>query len=174
MNESSVRLRHICDDDIPRLFEWVNNRDLRVQSSSFHPVSWAEHTTWIEEISNDPQRQLLIISYGSDDLAIGQVVLSSISSIHRSCDLSIRIGSGSHRDRGIGTRAIEQALEYAWLTLKLHRVSLTVLAHNARARRVYEKCGFQFEGVMRHAAFIEGRWHDLVLMSILNPLEELV
>jgi UDP-4-amino-4,6-dideoxy-N-acetyl-beta-L-altrosamine N-acetyltransferase len=170
VNESSVRLRHICDDDIPRLFEWVNNRELRVQSSSFHPVSWAEHTTWIEEISNDPQRQLLIISYGPDERAIGQIVFSDISIVHRNCNLSIRIGSDAHRNRGLGTQAISIALEYCWTELNLHRVALTVLSHNLRAQHVYEKCGFQFEGVMRDAAFIEGQWQNLVMMAILNPL----
>jgi RimJ/RimL family protein N-acetyltransferase len=48
------------------------------------------------------------------------------------------------------------------------RVNLRVLAFNSRAIRAYEKCGFVQEGVERESAFVNGRWHDDIMMSVLD------
>jgi len=45
------------------------------------------------------------------------------------------------------------------------KVTLRVLGHNAVARRVYERCGFVVEGVLRGEFRIDGREIDDVLMA---------
>lgn len=77
-----------------------------------------------------------------------------------------------HRARPLGpglrdgrTRTI---LRFAFTEMNLHRVSLGVLDYNARARRCYEKCGFREEGRVREHHFHDGRWHDQIMMGILQ------
>ena len=60
------------------------------------------------------------------------------------------------------------ACRVAFDVMNLHRVELTVYDWNPRAIRVYEKVGFQREGVLRDGIFKAGRWNNLVLMSILR------
>ena len=67
--------------------------------------------------------------------------------------------------------ALKLALRYAWDTLNLKRVWLTVFASNERAIASYARAGFEPEGVMRQAAFIGGEWKDVVMMAALNPRE---
>jgi RimJ/RimL family protein N-acetyltransferase len=50
----------------------------------------------------------------------------------------------------------------------LHRIALTVLDDNERARRCYLKCGFREEGRLRSSRFRDGVWHDEIQMSILE------
>lgn len=59
--------------------------------------------------------------------------------------------------------AIAQARER-----KLHRVELTVVAENHRGVHLYEKVGFQREGVKREN-FLgdDGKYHDEIVMGIL-------
>ncbi|GLY37449.1 N-acetyltransferase [Amycolatopsis sp. NBRC 101858] len=45
------------------------------------------------------------------------------------------------------------------------KVTLRVLGHNAAARRVYERCGFVVEGVLRAEFHVEGTDIDDVLMA---------
>ena len=52
--------------------------------------------------------------------------------------------------------------------LGLHRIDLRVLAYHTRAISCYRRCGFDEEGRERGAAFIDGRWHDDVIMGILE------
>jgi len=58
-----------------------------------------------------------------------------------------------------------EALE-GWARSKgLHRLELTVDVENRRAIALYEKCGFEREGVKRHSRRIEGRYSDELYMS---------
>jgi len=66
--------------------------------------------------------------------------------------------------RGVG-RALLEALE-SWARARgLHRLELTVDVENRRAIALYEKCGFEREGVKRHSRRIEGRYSDELYMS---------
>lgn len=47
------------------------------------------------------------------------------------------------QDRGYGTEAVRAMVDYGMDTLGLRRVFLKVFPDNARAIRVYEKCGFR-------------------------------
>ena len=57
----------------------------------------------------------------------------------------------------------------AWARQRsLHRVELTVVADNHRAIRLYEKVGFQREGLKRENYLGEDRkYHDEVVMGML-------
>src|SRR3954451_1770645 len=59
-------------------------------------------------------------------------------------------------------------LSHAFDRLGLHRVGLSVFEFNERARRAYEKAGFQVEGRLRAAIARDGRWWDELQMGILN------
>lgn len=51
--------------------------------------------------------------------------------------------TAAKQDKGFGTEAVRAAAEYAMEKLRLRRVRLKVFPDNARAIRVYEKCGFR-------------------------------
>ena len=55
-----------------------------------------------------------------------------------------------------------------WLDLR--RIELTVFADNERAIRLYERFGFEREGIMRAYAFRDGRYADGVMMARLRGL----
>ena len=40
---------------------------------------------------------------------------------------------------------------------------------NRAAQAMYLKLGFDFEGVLQDEYFVQGRFYDMVLMSILRP-----
>jgi RimJ/RimL family protein N-acetyltransferase len=82
---------------------------------------------------------------------------------------SFRIAlAGPHAfGRGYGTEATRLVLDFAFDTVGLHRVGLEVFDFNPRAQRVYEKCGFVREGVLRDALRWDGRRHDALAMSVL-------
>ena len=61
-----------------------------------------------------------------------------------------------------------QLLRYAFDTLGLRRVELTVFAENSRARLCYLKAGFIEEGVARQKTWKNGKFHDIVSMAVLR------
>ena len=58
-----------------------------------------------------------------------------------SAELGIAI-TASMQDKGYGTEAVRAMVDYGMGTLRLRRIFLKVFPDNARAIRVYEKCGF--------------------------------
>jgi RimJ/RimL family protein N-acetyltransferase len=66
--------------------------------------------------------------------------------------------------RGIG-RSLLEAIE-AWARSKgLHRLELVVNYNNERAIRLYERFGFEKEGVKRDALWIDGHYIDAFYMA---------
>jgi RimJ/RimL family protein N-acetyltransferase len=48
---------------------------------------------------------------------------------------------------------------------RVHRLELTVMAHNAAAVALYEKAGFVIEGTRRHSMLIDGSYVDEYYMA---------
>lgn len=71
--------------------------------------------------------------------------------------------------RGVGAALMETLLDLADRWLLLVRVELEVFTDNQRAIRLYERFGFQREGVKRMGAVRLGQYADLCLMARLNP-----
>lgn len=98
---------------------------------------------------------------------IGHVRFHSLVKEDKRAALAIGIDDPEYLGRGYGAEAIKLALTYAFSS-GLHRVSLRVLASNIRAIACYRKCGFVEEGREREAAFINGTWHDDIIMGVLD------
>ncbi|MBD9373102.1 GNAT family N-acetyltransferase [Rhizobium sp. ARZ01] len=86
----------------------------------------------------------------------------------RRASMAIGIFDPACLGTGLGSEVIGLVLRHAFATLRLHRISIRVLAFNRRAIRAYEKSGFVEEGSERETAFIDGAWHDDVMMGILD------
>ena len=68
----------------------------------------------------------------------------------------------------MGTFAVTAMLKHAFFNLNLRRVELGVLENNAAARHLYEKVGFVQEGVKREANYKNGKYVNMIMMSILK------
>lgn len=163
----NILLRPVSSDDLPLLYEWINDREQVLLNATYKPISLAQHQNWFQSIQQRQDMVLFGIQTRRSQTLIGTCQLHSIHPIHRCAELQIRIGDVSARGKGYGTEAVGLLLHHAFQDLHLHRVYLHVFSHNAPAIRVYEKAGFVREGVQRQAAYIDGRYVDVVTMGIL-------
>ena len=69
-----------------------------------------------------------------------------------------------HQGQGLG-RALVAACVAQARRRGARKLTLRVLGGNHRARRLYESCGFQVEGVLREEFLLDGRYVDDVLMA---------
>ena len=63
---------------------------------------------------------------------------------------------------------VETTRDFAFETLKLHRLELDVFSFNPRAERAYLKAGFRREGVLRDAVLDGETYADDILMALLE------
>lgn len=165
----AVRLRALRDDDAEQLFEWLNTPELARLSAPFRPVHEPTHRDWLRAVADDTTRSAFVIEELADSRLVGLVQLVDIHPVHRNAEMRIRIGDAGARGRGLGTDALRLLLDHAWRDLGLRRVYAYVFDTNARATATYEKVGFEYEGRLRDAAFIEGAWVDVLVVGVLEP-----
>jgi RimJ/RimL family protein N-acetyltransferase len=102
------------------------------------------------------------------DALIGQIRLDTLDFRDKRAVLAVGIEDARRLGIGLGTESIDLVLEYAFSVLNLHRISVRVVEYNKRAIRAYQKCGFVVEGRERESAFVDGAWHDDIMMAVLN------
>jgi RimJ/RimL family protein N-acetyltransferase len=150
-----VRLRLGTDAEIFRMYGGSRG--------DLHPMTEETAKLWVRRLFD--QEYAWIIEAGS---LIGQIRLDPIDLRERRASLRVGIDDKNLLGVGLGTEAIGLVLDYAFNVLKLHRISVRVIAYNLRAIRAYQKCGFLVEGKEREAAFVDGMWYDDVMMAILD------
>ncbi|HEY1614601.1 MAG TPA: GNAT family protein [Rhizomicrobium sp.] len=169
LRNEMVSLGPILPDDVGPVFLWLNDAQAARLDLAFRPLDWASYMAWLADLAKNPSRVFFVVRDALEPRLLGFLTLSSIHPVHRSAELGIRIGGEAQRGRGLGKAALRLGLSYAFDHLNLNRVQLTVFADNTRAIRAYEAVGFEHEGRMRHAAFIDGQWTDVLVMAALRP-----
>ena len=157
-------------DDIGNLFLWLNDAQAAQADAPYQPVDPLAFKDWLDRHTKTVPA-LFVIRSLQPARAVGFVLFKNLNPAFRAAELGVRIGAEADRGKGFGGSAIALALDYAWNSLNLHRVWLTVFAGNDRAIAAYARAGFREEGLMRQAAFSGGQWHDVMMMAALNPSE---
>ena len=157
-----VALRPVERDDHELLRRWQNDPEVAYWMDYRVPFS-------LEDIAEDQDRarsegRPFVIDL--DGRAIGKCGLNQFRWEPRVCAMYVYIGEKQLWGRQLGRDAVMALLAYAFDVMGLQRVELTMLADNTRARRVYESCGFEFEGRLAGRSYREGRWHDTAIMSV--------
>lgn len=163
-----ITLRELARGDIPRINAWRADRGvLEGLAAPFRYIDREVDEAWYDRYLASRGREVRCAVCLAGD-TIGVVSLTNIDPVHRSGEMHLLIGEGTARNRGAGTAATLDMLTHAFGDLNLHRVWLTVIESNAAARRVYDKAGFRVEGTIREGVFKDGRYHDQIMMGLLD------
>ena len=157
------------EEDIIKFTEWMNDFEITdyIDNSSMS-FSYESEKEWIiASAKKSSPGNFNIIDLETNEL-IGSVGLDKIKDVSRNAVLGIFIGNDKYRSNGYGTEAIKLLLEYGFKYLNLHSIKLTVLDVNARAYKCYIKCGFKETGRDREAMYLNGKYHDVIHMDILE------
>jgi RimJ/RimL family protein N-acetyltransferase len=164
-----VRLRALEPEDEPNLYEWYNDYEVTQHLMLRYPLSHATERQFIERQAQPAQAGThFAICLKEDGRLIGGSGLTVALPENREARLGIAIGDKSYWDRGYGTDAMRTICRFGFEQMNMHRIELDVYSHNERARKVYEKVGFQVEGCRRQAVFKYGRYLDVIVMGVLE------
>ena len=81
------------------------------------------------------------------------------------------IGYELHPDywgQGVMTEVIQKVLEFGFTNLELNRVEAFYDHFNHASRKVLEKSGFHFEGILRNRFYEKGKFVDAAISAILK------
>jgi ribosomal-protein-alanine N-acetyltransferase len=164
-----LRLRKLTLKDVPDLF--LYNSDPEV----VRYLRWEPHQSEAETRA-DLQRVIDGYDKGTD-LRWG-VELKTTGQIIGSCKLDCRVENKraevgyvfarAHWGQGYAVEATLEILSYGFGELELNRIEALTSVEHHTSGRVLEKCGFQYEAVLRGYELVKGKFIDLKIYSLLR------
>jgi RimJ/RimL family protein N-acetyltransferase len=167
----NVRLRAIERQDLPGFVAWLNDPEVRKNLLVTVPLSQAQEDNWFEQNLRRPlEEQPLGIEVHTPKgwQLVGNCGFAKLDWHNRNAEIGIFIGDARFWNKGYGTEAMRLMVKYGFYTLNLNRIYLTVFETNHRGIRCYEKAGFIHEGRLRQAIYQDGRYIDMLIMSMLR------
>jgi RimJ/RimL family protein N-acetyltransferase len=104
----------------------------------------------------------------ADNILIGYGTLEHIDTTHRSGEIGIVIGNPDYWNKGLGALAVTCLTTLALTRYHLHRVYAVIQGGNSASRRCFAKVGFQHEGRLRDARYVNGAFIDLHYYAVLE------
>ncbi len=102
-----------------------------------------------------------------EDELIGEIRIKNIKWYNRKAELSLMIAP-RYQGKGYGTGALKKIIEYAFNTMNFYRLEAEVIDFNEASKRLVEKCGFLFEGRLREAKYVNGKYYDILRYGLLK------
>lgn len=119
----------------------------------------------VERLIED-DRQVLGIITSTDKTPIGLLAFLDYDKEQKKAELRKLIGDPAYRAKGLGKEATKLWIQYGISNLGLHKIYLNTLQTNVRNIRLNEELGFKVEGILRDECFIDGKYNDLLRMSL--------
>lgn len=172
-----IRFRAVEKEDLPHFVNWLNDPEVRQGILLHSPVSQTEEDGWYERMLTRPVDEHVMaldvklppVENGGDRWKpIGSLAFDHIDWHVRTAEFGILIGDKTYWNRGYGTEAVRLLCQHGFNTLNLNRIFLHVFENNPRAIRTYEKSGFIIEGRERQAEYKDGKFIDVLRMSLLK------
>ncbi|MEQ8603709.1 MAG: GNAT family protein [Marivibrio sp.] len=165
-----MHLRPIRESDAEGPYsEWINDPTVKTNLASRHDqLSVCQLKEYIRENSTRPDTAFLAVCRNAGGLHVGNLKIQNIDRQHQSASLSIVLGVTSDWGRGLGTETIAIAVRFCFEELQLRRLDAGCFSRNIASRRIFEKCGFQVEGLSRSVWMTDDGCHDAVRLGLLR------
>jgi RimJ/RimL family protein N-acetyltransferase len=167
----TARIRAAVPADAAALLELKQRLD---RETSFMIFEAGEREASVQDLAADlasaarSGNSVVIVADAGDHLS-GYVELAG--GVFRRSRATARVVIGVRQDAsgaGVGAALLRQAIDWA-SGRGLHRLELTVMAHNHRAVRLYQRMGFSLEGRRKQCLIVDGQFVDELTMAAILP-----
>ena len=167
-----IVLRQLCEKDAELMLEWMHDPDTQKGfQKNMLDMSLEDARKFCREAkpeSDLQQGESMHLAIANDENEyLGTISLKNINMKYRSAELAISLRKKA-RGKGIAAEAVKLLFKKGFEQIGLHRIYLTVLADNTAAIRLYEKCGFTYEGELRDHILKDGKYISWKLYGILE------
>lgn len=168
LNKDQLTIRPTHPDDAADLYAVIAAPQVVMNLNGVPSMEFSETEKWIQEPK--PGQHRLVAELNGR--VVGSINITQFQNPRRvhSGSLGIMV----HPDywgQGVGSALMAGILNVADNWLNLLRVELDVYSHNTAAIHLYEKFGFEREGVKRQEVFGDGRYFDTHAMARLRHAE---
>jgi RimJ/RimL family protein N-acetyltransferase len=166
-----IILKALSEEDITKSgwYGWFNDKDTtEFMQQRYFPNTLNSQIEYYRQVIalSKTKIQLGIVPLDCDHI-IGVVSLSGIDLLNRKAEFSIIIGEKDMRGKGYAVEATRLIVDHGFRRLGLNKIWLGVDESNSDAINCYRKVGFQVNGTLPEDVFLDGTFHNNLIMSIL-------
>lgn len=165
-----VTIRKFEKRDIPNKVKWVNDKRNNAYLHYDLPLEIAKTEKWFDSNQDRVDRYDAIIE--ADNIPVGLIGLLNIDQKNKKAEYYISMGEVEYKGKGIATQASRLLLDYAFIELKLEKVFLYTEKENIGAQKLFEKVGFEKEGLLKNDLYHNGRFVDRYVYGLSKNLAQ--
>ncbi|GJI96999.1 N-acetyltransferase [Duganella sp. BJB488] len=165
---SLCTVRHLLTTDLNTFIALVNDLPSRGDYFSSHfksPETMRKEFMQNGFVSDDSE--LFVIEDGLHHIVGVITHFKSRTPVTR--EIGYRLFDSKLSGHGYVTEACRMLVDYLFKVHQFHRLELLSAPENVASIRVAQKCGFSAEGTLRQSFFINGRYQDVQVFSLLRP-----
>lgn len=169
--EKTVYFRTFEEEDAPLIYQWMNDDELKKLSVGLNRrMSREEALIWVKRrMDHDQYNYWWVICTKDTNKAIGYMSLNNIHYINRTAEFGgLIIGDKDYHDGFAWIESYLFVYEYAFERLGLNRVYGTRLIEHKQTQAMGLVMFSKQEGVLRQAAYKNGKYHNLSIGSLLS------
>lgn len=168
-----IELREWRLTDAERLAEMLSNEKVTANLRDLpYPYTVEDAEFFIREAIVADKNDNFIFAATADGKVVGCIGCYRQENIHRKTAELGYYFAEEFWGKGIATRAVKIIADFVFANSDIVRIYAEPFADNAASRRVLEKCGFAFEGVLKCRAEKFGVSKDTAMYSLLRPEPE--
>lgn len=161
----SYRILERGDLEFARLLH--NEDETLLFLSDIEQISEPQQEQWFEAVSLSAASRRYVVTENISGDYVGIFRVDKLDWKNRSVCVGLDIIS-TKRGNGYSYLIYNHFFDYLFCQCGLKRIYLATLDSNEIAQKIYNKLGFVKEGRSRAAIYREGRFQDLIWMSILS------
>ncbi|MGE7690940.1 GNAT family N-acetyltransferase [Lysinibacillus sp. NPDC097214] len=163
-----VFLRSITEKDVDSIYECFQDEEIMYMTGTRNILTKDQIREALHRFSEDPTRRDFAICLVENSRVIGDLAIMEIDLDNKKAIFRIALHNTEDCGKGYGTEAAQLVQKYTFEELQLNRLELQVYSHNIRGIKSYEKIGFKKEGTLRQSLYMNGKYSDEIIMSILR------
>lgn len=163
-----ISLTPFTAKNLDKTRQWANDQEICVGILRVLPVTEYDQEQWFVNLCHDLSKIVLSVQLLENEKHVGNSGFYDIDYLHRRAELWMLIGDKTCWGKGYGRQIVQLMLSYGFDSLNLNRIFLHVRHDHPRAVKLYENAGFKTEGVLREQYFMQGKYINVLVMSILR------
>ncbi|HPF88286.1 MAG TPA: GNAT family protein [Candidatus Limiplasma sp.] len=171
MQGKLVTLSPLEQEDLEPLRQWRNNPEFRKYFREYREINKDMQLKWYQQkVLGDPSTMM----FGIHDAASGELLgccgLCYINWVHRNADLSLYIGwQNAYIDtEGYAEESCRLLFTYGFQELGLEKIWTEIYEFDEPKYQLYQKLGFQQDGLLRKQYLYNGKYWDSRMLSLLR------
>lgn len=170
LENDRVSLRALEPSDVDIIYEWENDTDVWLVSSTQVPYSKDLIEKYIQSAYQDIYtiKQLRLVIDAKDiDVPVGTIDFYDFDPNNRRAGVGIIIAP-QYRKKTYASEALERLIDYGFQVLNLHQIYASISIDNVASLKLFQKCGFKITGQRKEWLRTPQGWLDEYTLQLLS------